>query len=260
MRFRSIFPMLMLIVSAGCYSCPSYGPGMSRNPYGSCIGNSSIAPPVPLGAQGMRHRPTLAERKQQRDMKRWYRELEGGSGSRHTNSCPHCQRKNRGRHGAGFDSGYHDGWSGDQWGYDEWNGGEAAYYDGMIMGDGYYDGQVIDGAVYDGAHSGGYCPDCQNSHHNSYPSESYPTQSYPSESYSPTYEHPAPSPAPQSAPPLVPPTEPTPATVAPAPPESSAFRAPADEYYSPSSMPQPPTQQVSIPPVEQILYAPPIQK
>ncbi len=231
MHVRSIFPVLMLIVSAGCCSpCPSYGPGLSRNPYGSCIGNDRIASPVPLGGHRMNHRPTLAERKQQRDMKRWYRELDGGSGP--GDHCPHCQRRNRDRRGSGYDSGYYD-----EWGYDE-----SAYYDGMIMDGGYYDGQIIDGGMYDGSFSGGYCSDCQNSHQQNYPPVTEPY----------TVE---PSATPGKAP-MVPPTEPTPATSD----DSSALRVPINEFYSPSTTPQLPVQQVSIPPVEQILYAPPIQK
>ncbi len=229
MRFPGNYSILLLVFSAGCACGPNYyGPGLGGNPYNSCIGNNSIAPPVAMGSQSRRHRPTLSERKQSRELKRWYRELNDEPSRRHETGdyCPDCQRKHRNRHRSEFSSNS----------YDEW-----AYNDGMPM-DNYYDGQLIDGAIYEGDYSSsGYCPDCQSE-----------------QTGQPTFVDPTPVPA-------APPSEPT----APAPPsEPNALFAPANEYYSPPTLIPPtqpsvspsPVQRVSIPPVEQMLYAPPVQE
>jgi hypothetical protein len=227
MRFFGIFSILLLAVGAGCACGPScFGPSLGGNPYNACIGNNAIAPPFAMGTQGKNHRPTLSERKQSRELKRWYRELNDKPSQSYEEGdfCPDCQRKHRNRRRSGFNSGS----------YDEWAYNDGMSTDGMIY-DGYYDGQIIDGAVFDGEYtSGGYCPDCQGD-----------------QVGQPTFVDPTP--------------------VAPAPPvpsEPNAHFVPANEYYSPPTLISPtsttpvpsPVKQVSIPPVEQMLYAPPVQE
>lgn len=229
MRFSGIYPVLLLVIGAGCNSCPNYyGPGLGGSPYNSCIGNNTIAPPVAMGGQNRSHRQTLSERKQSRDLKRWYREVNDGPSQRHETGdyCPDCQRKHRNRRRSGFSSNS----------YDEWDDNDGMSMDGMIY-DGYYDGQIIDG----GYSSGEYCPDCQGD-----------------QTGQPTYADPTPVPS-------APPAEPT---APPVPNEPNALFAPANEYYSPPTLITPPpttsapspVRQVSIPPVEQMLYAPPVQE
>ncbi len=234
MRFSGIFPVLLLVIGAGCNSCPNYyGPGLGGNPYNSCIGNNAIAPPVAMGGQNRSHRPSLSERKQSRELKRWYRELNDEPSQRHEEGdyCPECQRKHRSRRRSGFNSGS----------YDEWAYNDEMSMDGMVY-DGYYDGQIIDGAVFDGEYSAeGYCPECQGD-----------------QGGHPTFVEPSPVPT-------GPPAEPT---APPVPTDPNANFVPPNEYYSPPTLISPtsttpissPVRQVSIPPVEQMLYAPPVQE
>lgn len=235
MRFSGIFSILLLTICVGCACGPNfYGPGLGGNPYNACIGNNAIAPPVAMGSHKKNHRQTLSERKQARELKRWYRELnEEPSQGRHAEGdyCPECQRKQRSRRRSEFNSGA----------YDQWAYSDGMPVDGMIY-DGYYDGQIIDGAVYDGGYSSGeYCPECEGN-----------------QGGQPTFVDPSPVPA-------APPTEPT---APPVPTDPNASFVPANEYYSPPTLITPtsttpaqsPVQQVSIPPVEQMLYAPPVQE
>ena len=215
MRFLSIIPALLLCIFAGCTCCPNYyGPGLTPQPYGSCVGTQTIAPPMHLKASRRSHRPTLAEHKQARDLRRWYKEL---------NSEP---RNRRARRATGYDD-YYD---------------ESAFYDeGMMYNDGYYDdgyydGQIIDGGMaYGGDNSGSYCASCQDQQQQ----YSQPMM-YESEMQR-TMSEPAPAP----------PMEPTPATT-----DESTPSAFLNHLYSPQPNQPRPIQQVNIPPVEQVLYAP----
>lgn len=212
MRFLSIIPALLLSIFAGCSCCPNYyGPGLTPQPYGSCVGTQTIAPPFPSRASGRSHRPTLAEHKQARDLRRWYKEL-----NRET-------RNPRRRRATGYDD-YYD---------------ETAFYDeGMMYNDGYYDGQIIDGGMaYGGDYSSSYCPSCQDQQ----PQYSQPMM-YESE-MQPTMSEPAPAP----------PMEPTPAPATTDEGTPSAF---LNHLYSPQPSQPGQIQQVNIPPVEQVLYAP----
>ncbi|MBT5017775.1 hypothetical protein OAF98_00475 [Planctomicrobium sp.] len=215
MRFLSIIPALLLCIFAGCTCCPNYyGPGLTPQPYGSCVGTQTIAPPMHLKASRRSHRPTLAEHKQARDLRRWYKEL---------NSEP---RNRRARRATGYDD-YYD---------------ESAFYDeGMMYNDGYYDdgyydGQIIDGGMaYGGDNSGSYCASCQDQQ------QQYSQPMMYESEMQPTMSEPAPAP----------PMEPTPATT-----DESTPSAFLNHLYSPQPNQPRPIQQVNIPPVEQVLYAP----
>ena len=215
MRFLSIIPALLLCIFAGCTCCPNYyGPGLTPQPYGSCVETQTIAPPMHLKASRRSHRPTLAEHKQARDLRRWYKEL---------NSEP---RNRRARRATGYDD-YYD---------------ESAFYDeGMMYNDGYYDdgyydGQIIDGGMaYGGDNSGSYCASCQDQQ------QQYSQPMMYESEMQPTMSEPAPAP----------PMEPTPATT-----DESTPSAFLNHLYSPQPNQPRPIQQVNIPPVEQVLYAP----
>ena len=143
---------LLIPLLFGCYCCPGYyGPGLGCGPqfgsgrYNSCVDTKHLAPPLFGGRE--RRRPTLAERRQERELRRWYRDLNDSPrrGSRRGSACPHC--------GSGF-GGFYDGVYGDE-----------VVYDGQV-----FDGQIIDGAIMGGSMMGGdYCSSCQNQ------SGSYPT-------------------------------------------------------------------------------------
>lgn len=221
MRCLGIVSLITLFSVAGCTGCPNYyGPGLGPRPYGSCVDTNTVAPPIPLGHQAGHHRSSFAERKQARDMRRWYKEINREDQYRggQDDFCPHCQRHSK-RRGRGYEGDYYD---------------DMAYYDGEIIDGDYYDGQIIDGGYADGmsypqTYSGNYCPDCQNQQYSD-----------------PVLSSPAPAPVPSA-----PPAEPTPSEASPA--------TTLNEYYSPPSHVNAPSSQSSIPPVERIMYAPPVQ-
>lgn len=147
--------LIIPVLLSGCYSCsPSVcGPGWGSGQYGSCVDSQYIAPPL-IGTH-QHDRPTLAERRQQRELSRWYRDLNdsprgrGGRGS----SCPHCGSRLTRQSQHAFSNGFY----GDE------------YYGDQMVYDGFYDGQVIDGQVIDGGTMGGYCSECESNHGGSYP-------------------------------------------------------------------------------------------
>lgn len=249
--FGIVAAITILAVSAGCTCGPCYyGPGMSpRQPYNACVQNTTLPPPVPLGKHRGKHKPSLVERRQMRDLRKWYREL---------NERP--VNKYRHRSSVSYAPGYpmHRG----EVVYDDWTMAQD-YYDGYGYGGEFYGGPYIEGELmgdYGGEYYGehfvddghgiasgeSYCPDCQ-------PQEWAPSQSW-------------------SEPQLIEPagpeevtTQPTPTPsrpVAPAPPESSTTSTSATEFYAPRPIPHTgkALQPTSIPPVEQILYAPPGQR
>ena len=220
MRFLSIIPALLLCIFAGCTCCPNYyGPGLTPQPYGSCVGTQTIAPPMHLKASRRSHRPTLAEHKQARDLRRWYKEL---------NSEP---RNRRARRATGYDDYYDESAF-----YDEGMMYNDGYYDDGYYDDGYYDGQIIDGGMeYGGDNSGSYCASCQDQQ------QQYSQPMMYESEMQPTMSEPAPAP----------PMEPTPATT-----DESTPSAFLNHLYSPQPNQPRPIQQVNIPPVEQVLYAP----
>ena len=240
MRFYGMIPAVLLAICAGCTCGPNfYGPGLiPRNPYGSCIDNRTIAPPIPLGANAKHHKPTLAERQQQRDLRRWYKELESPDAHGHHNAdtCPHCRRKLR-RQSNHFDYG----------GYDE-----MAFHNGQ-----YFDGQYMTGGEFGGTYPAGSCPECENQTMGEiYEGAPHDFNSTIGQPY-----HGEPALLEPSTMPSGPPAEPS---LAPAPPAETG--ASINEYYAPQiiapgSRPElsSPVRQVSIPPVEQMLYAPPVQ-
>lgn len=249
MRFYGITPAVLLAICAGCTCGPNYyGPGLlPRNPYGSCIDNKTIAPPIPLGANAKHHKPTLAERQQQRDLRRWYKELESPhSGHHKSDTCPHCRRKLR-HQANSFESGPYD---------------EMAFHDGQYFDGQHFEGQIVDGQYmtggeFGGTYPSGSCPECENQTmgeiYESAPHGFDPNMGQP--------YHGEPALLEPSTMPAGPPVEPS---LAPAPPAET--EASINEYYAPriiapGSRPElsSPVRQVSIPPVEQMLYAPPVQ-
>lgn len=230
MRFQHLCPILLIAISASCTCCPHmYGPGLTPNPYGSCVGANTIAPPLPMGGYAKSHRPTLAERKQARDLERWYRDLNESPSRRSMKggACPHCQGKSRNIHYRNDNRDYDD---------DAYSS-DGMMWDGM---DGYDDanGQFMDGAVYEGGHSSGNCPTCQQHQQTYYDGQPFEVQPM--------------SPVPNASAPA-PPLEPTPAPSA----SESTPAAFLNHLYSPPSNLPSNIRQVSIPPVDQVLYAPP---
>lgn len=219
MRLFGLLPALLLSTLVGCTCCPNYyGPSLTPQPYGSCVGTRTITPPVPMGKSCRKHRPSLAEHKQARDLRRWYKEL---------NREPRVRRGGR------------------PYGYDEYYD-QSAYYDEGMSYDGYYDGQMIDGGIVNGGeYVGSDCPTCQAQQHYSQPMMHEPMM-HESMMPQPTMSQPM-----MGEPAPAPPAEPTPATTDEGTP--SAF---LNELYSPQPGQPAPLQQVNIPPVEQVLYAP----
>lgn len=280
MRFAGFYAVLSLMMTAGCTCGPYYyGPGMYGNPYGACVhqgpGGGGLV--SPLRHKHQHHKETLAERRQQRELRRWYRELNQDLG--HANyGSPHWRYKGRfrgrgpmgpmgpmGMPGMYGMYGMHDMYSHPM--YDEW-GDDYGYYEGDYgygQHGGYYDGAMMSG------HS---CPDCQP--HGGYTSQGmhdsyggYPVASeMPHMPYSgqpqmvpPAYGGEVPSPY-STEPQLLyegglpsgPPVEPTPA---PASPGSSG--ANASEYYAPPVSYQQPASQLhpaQKAQLQQVLFAP----
>lgn len=233
MRFYSLLTIFLASLLAGCSCGPNYyGPGLGPRPYGGCVGTNTLAPPSCVAGKH-KHRQTLAERKQARELRKWYRELNdapGGYG--YDDSCPHCRNKKHKHspyHGLGYADHYGDVYN------------DVAYYDeGMLYGDGIYDGMIVDGGMMTGTYDGSYCPDCQSQQF------SHPNVINEPMIHQPMMEQPV-----MSEPAPAPPAEPVPT------PSDGTPAAFLNELYSPQPAPLQQVPQAAIPPVEQVLYAPP---
>ncbi|MEW4487927.1 hypothetical protein AB1L42_07570 [Thalassoglobus sp. JC818] len=244
-----LLSLLVVCVSvSGCYCCPEYyGPGMGgcygwTPSYNSCVSES--CPPAMGNHHYSKHprRMSIAERRQQRDLKRWYRDLNSAPHS--ASHCSHCSQPID----FGTDCGCGGGW-------DEFSSYDGSYVDGFSSYGGEY---PVDGGIYHGGVSDSYCPDCENQfsgstyHHSG---EMYPAEVYgaPSEA--------APTPVPSS-----PPTQPTGSGN---PQTSMVPRHTSNEYYYPPQsgthlppMPSPQAIETSRPiqpaSVDPSLFAPPV--
>ena len=178
---RSLALIIPILIS-GCYCCPgAYGPGFRAGQYRSCVDSQCIAPP--LAGSHHHKRPTLAERRQQRELSRWYRDLnDSPRRGRNSTTCPHCGRRFMRQSQHAFADGFY---------------GDEYYGDGMVF-DGFHDGQVIDGGSMNG-----YCSECESNYGGSYPM--YPQGMEYSDGVE--YSEGSPNPVPMPANPPMEPTE-----------------------------------------------------